>query len=370
MNDPFRTGDTTHPDLVNDRDSLFQYTLFDSAGNRLDSLPRVSGGLISRSEDAEIRATGQIDLALREDEAKGDFEDCWVQIEYVLNPGSEDPIVWPVERMLIATPSVDYDEFGRRLSADLYDALIIPKQWEIGSWKNYPQSANPVQIATTALSDMGVTSWFPAQPDVRAASSQTAFAPNDSWLKVINTFLRGADLLSLRPDPYGRLGSDFYRAPDERPTVWVFRDGEFAIHLPEMREEQDFFNTPNEFTVYERDSGMDGFVPRRVAGRNTDPDSPVSVATRGRVVSSTEEVEASGSTVAERDKALKAKLDALMAANRKVYRKVVIRHEFLPLRLGDVIELDSSDLRGRFAISAMEIPLDPLELTTTTLREV
>ena len=67
---------------------------------------------------------------------------------------------------------------------------------------------------------------------------------------------------------------------------------------------------------------------------------------------------------------LQAKVDRRLLEASTVLRKVTIRHGWVPITINSVVTLDIRGVAGRFVVINQNIPLNPRDLVSTTLKEV
>lgn len=224
-------------------------------------------------------------------------------------------------------------------------------------------------VVTTEIGNI-ITSAGITNYRIQASSATTpqslVWLAGTSKLRVINDLLASIGYFSLYSDFQGQLVGEPYILPAFRPTVYEFFDGENAIYEGNFTRDIDIWKIPNRVVI----TGMgDGVTPALVSTiDNTDPDSPYSIANRGRVIGYTEEgVEAAD----------QATLDAY--ARRRLIElttptaSIEIRHAPLPgLAVNQVVRFRRvpAGIDARHTVSKTELTLSGSALAVSTLREV
>lgn len=119
-------------------------------------------------------------------------------------------------------------------------------------------------------------------PSDKTLRSPLVWEPGTSKLRIVNDLLSVINYFSLYANFEGQLIGEPYILPAERPIIYEFIDGPTSIYSPKFQGDADLWSIPNRVTAI----GMgDGVTPALTSTLdNTDPASPYSIPSRGRVI--------------------------------------------------------------------------------------
>jgi hypothetical protein len=331
--------------------------LYDKDGTSLGRLDGVSGGTIDYSTQATIKSSGQLNCRWTRP-----LNGLQVGVEYILDEGEPHERAWSLGRFWMSTPATQHNEDGKSVVAEMYDNLLLMTNSISRQTLGYAADSiitDKVKelIAASGVTEMAVTD------SPKKLRNDTSWEAGTTRLQEANELLDSAGYFSAYADPSGQIVCKPYIAPNQRPVAWVFREGEFSIHSASFTEELDEFSIPNVIVAKGQIEGDQEALSAYAV--NDDPDNPYSIPFRGYEVG---EVLEGLVTTSQAD--LQAYVDNHLKAVSDATRTLDITHAWVPIALNDVVEFDSDQVTGHFVVSSFSVPLDPLGLVSTHLREV
>lgn len=258
----------------------------------------------------------------------------------------------------------------------LLDQLLIPQDDLIVGPYAVKAGANAVDEAVKVIKETGETRFAITKSDSKLATP-LVWEPGTSRQKVANDLLAAAGYWSVRTNVNGDFVFRPYVLPEDRPIAHNFVAGQASLMLPDYERETNHAGIPNRFIAVspQYDEGskktQDGKETAKWEGLVgvadlTNPDSPFSIPSRGRVVAVSEQVEAS--TQKEINNIAKAKLSALVQPTAKISAT----HALIPgLWLDDLVFVRPSHGSVFMAtVTQMSIPLRAGGLVKAQWREV
>lgn len=254
---------------------------------------------------------------------------------------------------------------GRNWNVKLLDKTTILDQDIITSTYSVAAGTVVTTEIISIITGAGITNYaITASTSVLAGGF--AWSPGTSKLHIINDLLSTISYFSLYADLNGQLRGEPYVLPAQRPLVYEFIDGVNAIYEPNFVRDIDIWKIPNRVVVVGQGDSTTAALTSVID--NTDPDSPYSIANRGRVIGFSEQgVEAVN----------QAALDAY--ARRRLVElttptaSVQIRHSPVPgLAVNQTVRFRRvpAGIDARHTVSKTELTLRGDALVVSTLREV
>lgn len=261
-------------------------------------------------------------------------------------------------RMLVGIPArvVAATDPGY-ITLELLDKCVILLQDEISEGMSFAAgtvvtTAVDTLIRSTGESKVAIT---PSTLTLRTAMTFPAGTPK---LRMVNALLLAIGHATITVDGSGTFVSAQYKSPDERPNRHDFRTNSQAVHDPEIEEDRDLLDIPNQVVCLSTSDGTTEGLS--AVAQNTDPNSDYSVVNRGRVVSRTEEnVDAASQEVLN-----KKALDLLKSSASVTWRQT-IRHLPLSLVLDDAVFNPTGHVAS---VVEMRQTLRAGEMTATVIR--
>lgn len=295
-------------------------------------LTNVTGCTIERDEEVDTLGSATVDFT----EMVGEE---YIRAYLVTNQNGVKER-HPLGTVLIQTPSSDFNGMIRTISADAYTPLIelkekmppigysVPKDREIMATVSDLTADNvQVPVITTTNSDYKLKSDFVADP-------------SETWLAFLKSMLENTNY-GYSLDSEGRIGFTPKRDVEAMQPTWTYDDGNSSILYADVSIKHDLFDVPNAVeVVYSGESGsMRSYV------ENHDPDSPVSIERRGRIVSYRDtNPSIPGSSEDENGVPTQAYLDSyaeqLLKELSTVEYTISYTHAYCGTKLGDCVRLN------------------------------
>lgn len=347
------------PELVafeGNRTASFRYELLAVDETPLGDIDGVTGGSLEYSADSAVKAGGQIDV---KDVDGIDWSRARIRPWAKVN-GQE----WPLGLFIPSTPAAKWSMGKRSWTLSLLGKNTTLEQDKVPAWVSYPAGT----VVTAAVREQITLS---GQTGVSITDSTKTLAAGMAWpagtprLTIINDLLAAIDYWSLWTDGYGRFRAEPYVLPANRPIRYQLLDGEQSIYRDDFTREQDQYSIPNRVVA----GGVGTASAESLVGlwENTDPTSPWSEPSRGFWITHTE----SGVEAVD--------LDTLNAYARRrgvelssATATIPVDHALVPLDLNDAVRFrrTPAGIDARHTVQAMTVQLSPIELMTTTYREV
>jgi len=347
------------PDLdvfAGTRTTAFTVDLLDADGQYLGPIRGVTGGNLTLSAATSVKVGGSIDVV---DVDGIDWTSARVRIRADVNGHG-----WPLGVFVPSAPSAAWADGVRSWTVELLGMCTTLDQDRLPTSLSYPAGtvvtdAVRAQIMAAGQSGAAVTD----SPATLAGGM--VWEAGTSRLQVINDMLAAAGYWSLSTDGDGRFVAEPYVRPAERDPRYGFLDGDDAIYLDAFTRDQDVYSIPNRVVLV---GVADGATPALTAtAENTNPDSPWGYPRRGYWITYAETgIEATSQSAL--DALARRRLIDMSSATATVN----LQHALVPLDLNDVVRLRRvpAGIDARHTVQSMTIPLDPLGLVSTTLREV
>lgn len=194
---------------------------------------------------------------------------------------------FPLGIFIPSTPT-RVDSYGQVVrEVEAYDGLVILDQDKFTDRTAFPKGASYKSTVESILRGAGITKIKMDFPSKNLPTDKE-FGVGDSKLQAINSLLTELNMDSLWVDAYGYFVSDPYKSPAEKSPEFEYIDNELSILVEGMEEELDLFEIPNSFVVTVSNPESAPMVARV---ENNDPDSIVSIPSRGRKIVDFREVE-------------------------------------------------------------------------------
>ena len=341
--DDFRAfvGDGTAPEFSTE-----------SVAGRLDG---VTGCRVEHNVNAQIR--GGCSLSLRDVGQELDWSSVrfrpWVRV---------NNLTWPLGVFLPASPSLSHDEFGSAWDIPCLDKTSILDQDVMTTSYSVPAGAVVTDQVAELIAGAGESS-VAITPSTLTTRSPQTWEPGTSRLRIINDLLDGINYFSLWADRHGQYRAEPYRRPQDRSLAATFAAGEAAIHSPRWSRAQDIAGVPNRTVlIVEGDEDTPGMT---ATADNTDPASPYSIPSRGRVVARTY----TGVEAADQP-TLDAMAARYLADASTPSATLEVQHASVPLDGNDVVRFASAGVDTLAVVEGWQVDLTPGSLMTGTWREV
>ena len=194
---------------------------------------------------------------------------------------------FPLGIFIPSTPT-RVDSLGQVVrDVEAYDGLVILDQDKFVDRTAFSKGTSYRNAVESILRSAGISKIKMDFPSKNLPTDKE-FGVGDSKLQAINSLLTEVNMDSLWVDAYGYFVSDPYKSPAEKNAEFNYIDDELSILVEGMEEELDLFEIPNSFVVTVSNPESAPMVSRV---ENNDPDSIVSIPSRGRKIVDFREVE-------------------------------------------------------------------------------
>lgn len=276
----------------------------------------------------------------------------WMRLgmEHLPADGRRGYVEWPLGVFVLSTP-------GRVLSADVvsrevdaYDQLVVLRDDKVTD--RYSVAAGAKYTDALATLAFGFSaSIIPSSLTLPAAMEWETGTPK---LRIVNDLLAALNYESAWFDEWGTLVCRPYQSPTVRPPLWSYRDDSASVISGDVGQTIDLFDVPNRWvlTVSEADR-----VKLTTTYTNTDPASPTSTVSRGRIITDVRTDEDAANQATLDAKAQRYAFDA-----SQVFEVVEFRSLLMPMHTnGDVVELTLSGLAiagAKYSEHTWSLPLE------------
>lgn len=324
----------------------------------LGEYPQVSGMTLNRSAFDSLKTSGNISYV---GEPVDEVDALAAYYGFTDSAGER------VE-MKVATVLVEADDPELRSlasggvnqygTAKFYSLLKVLSDAKCNAPLTIPAGANAIASAKGIIEGCGLRT--NSQASTYELRSDHTFDAKDSLLTVVNWLLDAAGYSSAST---GALPIE----PTARATTWSFANDANSTMYVGLAAESDWRDAPNVVTLtHETDT-----VTITATAKNIDPDSKSSLPNRGwRENGMTDSVsELQGETVWDRVSALKRLARKKLIDNSTEIRCAKFSTLFVPLNIGDAVDVDYSGERWSGTVTALDTDGGPAGKTTVKVRQ-
>ena len=290
-----------------------------------EQIRTITKGSIKRDSSAETKGSASFETTEM-------IEECYVRTYLRVNQNGESRR-YPLGTHLVQTPEKTYDGRVSTQSMDAYTPLLELKD-------NVPPLGYTILGGSNILDiSYGILRGIIRAPVVKSTSYHTIGGNfvseiNDTWLKYLTDFIANANY-ELDIDEMGRiLFSPVIDIRSMQP-VYTFNDDNSSILQPSITISRDLYGVPNVVeAVYSQDE-----YSIMARAENNDPNSPVSIPSRGReVVARETDPDLPGTPTPE---VLQSYADGRLRDLSSLEYTVSYTHGYLPtVRVGDCVRLN------------------------------
>lgn len=264
-------------------------------------------------------------------EATESLGECYVRI-YLVTSQNGKREKHPLGTFLVQTPTTSYDGKLKKFDMDAYTPLLELKE-------------NPPPIGYTIMKNSNVMDYAYTLcrenmrgPTVKTTTSDTLYNnfvanTDDTWLSFIDDLTANAKH-HLGLDELSRVIFLPDQDIEKLQPVWTYTDSNSSILYPDISMDHDLYGIPNVVEVVY--SGSNDTYNVRV--ENTDPNSPTSIASRGREIIY-RDTDPSISGVPSKPQLEEYAMNLLKQLSSVEYT-VSYTHGYCPVRLGDCVRLN------------------------------
>ena len=306
----------------------------------LEDYTNITGGSIELSEFSDMRAIGSLHF---EGGAAPDETDLLRVYYGFTDDYGESETVCLATFFVATTSTANRAEYrggadaGLVASGDVTCSSVLKVLLDklTGFPVSVPAGTNAVQFAAGLITSLGLQ--VSATPSAYTLPQSHTFEEGTPYLTVINKLLSFAGYGAAVPDAYGVVQLRKYVEPTKRTAALTFRNDAESIMYPQVTDESDWQSTPN---VVRLTYITDEECLYAVAA-NVDAQSRASLVNRGnREITLQETVdELAGDTRQERIANLISKAKKTLADNSADIQYLNMSHAYVPLQMGDAVDV-------------------------------
>lgn len=344
--------------LTGNRNTRFYLDILDPDDVQIGRLDGVTDGRLDWLSTASVKGAGEVTV---------------IDVDQTINwlTARLRPVMviegLPIQPLGIFLPAEAPESWanGRKWSVKLLDKTTILDQDTVS--ESYALAAGTVATAKAIelIESVGITN-YAVTASARTLDGDMLWSIGTSKLKIVNDLLDLIGYFSLFMNFEGQLVAEPYTLPASRPLFYEFIDGPESIYTPEFNQDVDIYRIPNRVTLIGVGDGTTAALTSTID--NTDPNSPYSIANRGRVIGHIESgIEAADQTT----------LDAI--ANRRLVELtsptsgLEISHAPVPgLAVNQAARFrrQPAGIDARHVVFRTGLTLNGTALATSTLRRV
>lgn len=344
--------------LTTNRVARYVYELLDANMAPLGTFDGVRGSSLTETANATLKRGGN--MAVTDVGQLIDWPTARIKASYEVDGYGS----WGIGVYLPSMPNESWSGDVRRWDVQVLDVATVlaedrlPTEYEVAAGENI------VEAVRTLIEDAGENAGALTESDKTLAATRV-WEAGSSRIEIINDLLDAANYFALFTDGDGNFRAEPYVRPSSRPERWAFIDGETCIYRPDLSRSRDQYAIPNRVIVTTRGTGdTAGLV---AVADNTDPDSPWSQTSLGRV---------KAAEVIEVDAADQTTLDAI--AQRRLIElttptsTIVIDAMPVAVSVNDAVRFRRVPMGvdGLHVVSKIEYPSSPTGLARYTLTQV
>lgn len=353
-----RRGEQILVDLLDARDRLIR------------PLGTVEGGSLDFSIHTAVRSSGDLEVA---NPGKVDWHRHRLGVRYEFTDEAGELHSHPLGVFLPTTPATQHSDVGPAATVEIYDKMTLLETDEVPATWTADKGKTIVQAVADVLATIGETRVLGPDDGGGSLAEAMVWEPSTSKLRIVNDILEAGNFFSIWVDGDGVWRLDPYVAPTARGIAWEHIEGANAVFDAAFTHEADSYSIPNQVIIVGRpernEDGTEEAPPVGVA-ENNNPDDPLSIPSRGRVISHREDDQDATSEQVLGQIAARRLLE--LSSVTSTYR---IEHAWLPVDLNAGVRLvaPSAGVDALCVLQAWSWSWDagePPGLVSSTLREV
>ena len=238
----------------------------------------------------------------------------------------KDGVKYPKGHWLMSVPEWQYDESIKKATISLTDKCALFDS-SVGKWLTYNKGANVINTVIGIIKSKGET-LIKATASTKTLSKAKTYAPDATWLEVVNDLLNTIGYDSLWVDDFGVFRLEDYVPPGERPIKGRYGAGGDYKMKRQFIDIADLTDIPTGFVAFTQgDEEVAGLIARvDLLAKH-----PLSASSRGYELLQSEQVEA-----ADLD-ALKKIAQSRLNDKLQITRKAEYTHPMDDVELNDVV---------------------------------
>lgn len=314
------------PDWTRSMKQTFEYYVVDpGTWQETEMLTTVKSSTISRDSSSETLGSATFDVT----DVVGE---CYIRV-YLITVQDNITEKFPLGTFLVQTPSSSFDGKIRSVSMDAYTPLLELKESPPPLGYYLPIGDNIMQQGFL------LTREHLRAPVVETKSQKTLYKnfvanTDDTWLTFISDLVTNAKYY-IDLDEMGRVIFSPRQETDSLRPVWTYADDNSSILSADVSMEHDLYGIPNVVEVVYSRNYLDPLYTKVI---NDDPNSPTSIANRGReIIYRVTDPELEGDPTRSM---VEEYANNLLKELSSVSYSVTYTHGYCPVRLGDCILLN------------------------------
>lgn len=323
------------PDWRSSMQETYEYYIVDP-GTWRDKQLITTAKTCSITRDSEVDTLGSATIDIT-----GSIGECYVRV-YLVTFQNGVRERFPLGTFLLQTPSDSFNGKVRSVSVDAYTPLIELKE-------------NPPPLGYSVLKGENVMSnaYRLCREHVRAPVVETScdkvlysnFIANtsDTWLTYTKDLISNAKHV-FDLDEMGRILFAPKQDIASMQPVWTYTDDDRSILYPEISSNHDLYGIPNIVEIvytngfYNEDTKLTEYS---LQIRNDDPNSPTSVANRGREILHREiNPNIAGDGILVTKKVVENYATSLLRTLSSLEYTISYTHGYCPVRVGDCVRIN------------------------------
>ena len=315
------------------------YTVDPGTWKDIRKLTTVRSCTINRDASSETLGSATIDTTET-------LEEGYIRVYLIANQNGFTE-KHPLGTFQVQTPTYDYDGKKKNSSLDAYTPLLELKEKLVPLGFYIPKEDDILKRAYDLTSEYSrapsIKRILTSEDKLVKLSSNFVADPNDSWLVYLTDLIANANY-TFALDELGQILFSPKQDVKAMQPVWTYTDDNSSILQPKITMDRDLYGIPNRVEVVY--SALEERKYYSKIAENTDPNSPTSIPSRGRVISyrDTNPALYGDSTEAQIQVYAEQKLRELSS----VEYTISYTHGYCPVRLGDCVRMNynRADLRN------------------------
>lgn len=325
-------------DWTSSMQQYFEYYVVDpGTWHDVKKLDCVKSCTINRDAETDTLGSATFDVT----ELLGE---CYVRV-YLITIQNGVTERHPLGTFLAQTPNTAFDGKVRSISVDAYTPLIELKENNppTGYYTpKYNANSHPFTILDdayylvkdTARARAPITKLSAHMSSSNQLSDDFVAESGENWLKYIRSLLNKANH-EFALDEISRISFAPIRTVESLSPLWTYDDGNSSILYPDLSISHDIFGIPNVVEVT-CSTPTSVIVCRKM---NEDPDSPVSIPSRGREIVH-RVTNPSGISEYPNSKEVELYTIKLLESLSTLQCTISYTHGYCPVRLNDCVRLN------------------------------
>ena len=312
-------------DWTESMEQTFEYYEVDpNTWKDIKQITNITSSTMNRDDGTDTLGSASIDI-------ENTIGECYIRI-YLIVKQYDITYRESLGTFLIQTPSSSFDGKTRKVSIDAYTPLLELKENPTPLGYALLKNDNIMREAYLLIKDNCRIPVIETESNKQLTADFVADT-NDSWLSFIRDLITQAKY-SFGLDELGRIIFKPIQKTEELQPKWTFNDDNSSILLPELNLKHDLYKIPNVVEVV--CSTGTTIVTSRI--ENNDPDSPTSIAKRGRrILYRDTKPDIHGyPTQAQLDEYAENLLSSLSS----VEYTISYSHAYCPVTIGDCVRLN------------------------------